>query len=64
MVHSVKATGLGDGAPENQRDKHLDQRQAAAKGWGRWPLWRAGELEGTDEGLQRRDRTSGLPGRS
>lgn len=42
MVHSVKATGLGDGAPEDQRGKHQDQRQAAegrgeaafAEGWG------------------------------
>lgn len=53
MVHSVKATGLGDGAPEDQRGKHRDQRQAAAKDWGRRHLWRVGVLE---RGLMKGDR--------
>lgn len=53
------------GPLRNQRGKHQDQRQAAAKGWGRGQrLWRAGELEGVAEGLQKRDRMSGLPGHS
>lgn len=60
----LKLQGWGYGTPENQQGKHYNQRQAAAQGWERWHLWGAGELEGAEEGLQKRDRTSGLPGRS
>lgn len=58
----VKLQGLGMEAPEKQWGKHHNQRQAAARGWGRQRSWRLKKPEKAGEGLLKRGRKPGPQG--